>query len=434
MKKTLLAALAIITFPNIAHAACTAVSTLPSTDTVLHFKNSNGRSGISNADELQTTSEAGTLFYDATLNAIRVCDGTTWKFLTPSNGYNHDNLSAVNNSSLGAGVLLQGINNDATALKNRRWLISNANEYGGVTGLGFWEYADNNNNGQFCDSGEVCHLRVVFASGGKVGINTQSPTKTLSIYQDANAGIAINGATGASHLDLMENGIVKSNFYWDISSQQTNLNTAGNPMRINGTVGIGKTPDSAYALDVNGVGNYTAIIASSTLNQSKVMVTGYGSGRGYGIHLTTSTAIGTPLLFHNMSGGAVGSVSTDATSTNYATTSDYRLKENVTKITNALSRVKTLKPSQYNFKTTPQKTDEGFIAHEAGEVAPYTVTGIKDAIDEKGQPVYQQMDYGKLTPLLTAAIQELNAKVDALAQENKDLKAKIELIEMRQNY
>jgi squalene cyclase len=45
---------------------------------------------------------------------------------------------------------------------------------------------------------------------------------------------------------------------------------------------------------------------------------------------------------------------------------------------------------------------------------PDCVTGEKDAVDAEGKPVYQGIDTSFLVATLTAAIQELNAKVTAL--------------------
>ena len=109
----------------------------------------------------------------------------------------------------------------------------------------------------------------------------------------------------------------------------------------------------------------------------------------------------------------------------FDTNSDYRLKEDVVNITNALTTVKALKPYQYKWKHDG-KLGQGFIAHEAQEVLPDVgiVSGTKDAVHaeddpEKGHwkkddPIYQGIDYSKLVPLLTAALQEETAKREAL--------------------
>ena len=102
------------------------------------------------------------------------------------------------------------------------------------------------------------------------------------------------------------------------------------------------------------------------------------------------------------------------------------MTDEVRPVEGALDSVMRLKPKSYVFKNDPDKRMDGFIAHEVQEIAPYAVTGEKDAVDEKGEPVYQQVDYGKLTPLLAAAIQELKAENDALKAEMKELKALVE--------
>jgi len=112
-----------------------------------------------------------------------------------------------------------------------------------------------------------------------------------------------------------------------------------------------------------------------------------------------------------------GSIVGNGSSVSYNTSSDYRLKENVVPMSGALDRVDALKPSQFNFTTDPDKIVDGFLAHEVQEVVPEAITGEKDEVDEEGNPIYQGIDQSKLVPLLTAAIQELNAKIQEL--ENK---------------
>jgi hypothetical protein len=110
----------------------------------------------------------------------------------------------------------------------------------------------------------------------------------------------------------------------------------------------------------------------------------------------------------------VGSISVTTTATAYNTSSDYRLKENVAAVTDGITRLQQLKPSRFNFIADPDRTVDGFIAHEAQEVVPECVTGTKDAVDDKGNPVYQGIDQSKLVPLLTAALQEAIDRIEQL--------------------
>ena len=111
-----------------------------------------------------------------------------------------------------------------------------------------------------------------------------------------------------------------------------------------------------------------------------------------------------------------------ASAVSYLTGSDYRLKQNIAPISNALDRVVGVNPVQFSYIVTPDTLQEGFIAHELAPYAPYAVNGVKDEVDEEGNPVYQGVDQAKLVPLLTAAIRELNAKVIALTAEVEALK------------
>ena len=119
--------------------------------------------------------------------------------------------------------------------------------------------------------------------------------------------------------------------------------------------------------------------------------------------------------------GEVGSIDTNGSSTAYNTSSDYRLKENVTAISDGITRLKTLKPSKFNF-IGDSKIVDGFLAHEVTAV-PEAITGTKDEVDSDNNPIYQGIDQSKLVPLLTAALQEAVAKIEVLETKVAALEA-----------
>jgi hypothetical protein len=121
------------------------------------------------------------------------------------------------------------------------------------------------------------------------------------------------------------------------------------------------------------------------------------------------------------SGTVVGSVSVTGSATAYNTSSDYRLKENITPMTGALDKVAQLKPVTYTWKADGSD-GQGFIAHELQAVVPECVTGEKDAVDFEGKPVYQSIDTSFLIATLTAAIQELKTELDSVKSELQTLK------------
>ncbi len=135
--------------------------------------------------------------------------------------------------------------------------------------------------------------------------------------------------------------------------------------------------------------------------------------------------------FKRNDGTTVGSINIGASATAYNTSSDYRLKENQVTIANASTKVKQLKPYEFNFKDDPDYKHLGFFAHEVQEVIPNgIVTGEKDAVytesnaeGQAGDIKAQSLDYAKLTPLLTAALQEAIAEIETLKTEVAALKS-----------
>ena len=144
------------------------------------------------------------------------------------------------------------------------------------------------------------------------------------------------------------------------------------------------------------------------------------SPTGYSYSYRSGTTSQTHIDIKN-GNGSVGAISSSGTTTTYATSSDHRLKENIQPMQNALDTVAQLKPVIYNWKADGS-AGQGFIAHELQAVVPDCVTGEKDAVDEEGKPVYQGIDTSFLVATLTKAIQELNAKIDAQAEEIAALK------------
>ena len=55
-------------------------------------------------------------------------------------------------------------------------------------------------------------------------------------------------------------------------------------------------------------------------------------------------------------------------------------------------------------------------SHDVEVIAPYAVTGERDGVDGDGNPVYQQVDFSSLVPLLTAALADALDRIDALEQ------------------
>ena len=120
------------------------------------------------------------------------------------------------------------------------------------------------------------------------------------------------------------------------------------------------------------------------------------------------------MIEFNNANGNIGKINGNGSNTSYITSSDYRLKENASAISDGITRIKSLKPYRFNFKTEPSVTQDGFFAHEVSSVVPIAVFGDKDATKEDGSIDPQGIDHSKLVPLLVAAVQELTTKVETL--------------------
>lgn len=176
------------------------------------------------------------------------------------------------------------------------------------------------------------------------------------------------------------------------------------------------------AARINESGN---LLVNSTTNVAGQIWIGVKAGVQNGIEMAPTTAASYgAMTFRKNDNSGIGSISCSTSATSFTTTSDYRLKENITPMTGALTKVALLKPVTYTWKDGGEDA-EGFIAHELAEVCPHAVTGEKDAVDEEGNPVYQGIDTSFLVATLTAAIQELKIIVDAQAVEIAALKTQV---------
>jgi len=243
---------------------------------------------------------------------------------------------------------------------------------------------------------------VTIDASQNMGIGTTSPNS----YGAGYTATTINNNTGAV-FDLNIAGTRQGTMFALNDGSVSVGNITNNPlafrtnnterMRIDasGNVLVGTTA-SLYSIP-QGVA-----MSGSTIG---AIVVGHASG----------VSTGNGYINFNYNTGAIGSVTqSGTTAVLYNTTSDYRLKHDVTPIQNALTTVSALNP--ISFTWIDGRPDDGFLAHELQAVLPNCVTGEKDAVNEDGTPKYQQMDNSGVVPFLVKAIQELKAIIDQQSQ------------------
>ena len=168
----------------------------------------------------------------------------------------------------------------------------------------------------------------------------------------------------------------------------------------------------------------------SDLNSDGIEIIGGGGSAQGSIRSTISTP-NQNLYCRHVSGGDVngayfiqfvrstvtigGIQQIGTTGVNYGSTCDYRIKDNLGPVEDAIDKVMRLRPHRALYHGDEQRgVVDVFTAHELAEIVPDAVTGTKDQVDAEGNPEIQDGDYAKVVPLLTAAVQELVAEIAAL--------------------
>lgn len=183
-----------------------------------------------------------------------------------------------------------------------------------------------------------------------------------------------------------------------------------------GAIGVNASaPTNSLAVDASG--NLLMGISTNPDN-NRLQVKRDSANAAVGVYAGTTGAL---LNWYKNDNTYLASVTFSGSTVTYGTGSDYRLKENVQPISNALDKITALKPVAFTWKDDGSY-GESFIAHELQELYPTAVNGVKDAVDSEGKPRYQGVDTSKLVAVLTAAIQELKAIVDAQGAEIAALK------------
>ena len=271
----------------------------------------------------------------------------------------------------------------------------------------------------------------------KIGVGT-NPSRALDVTQTALIQGAGNVAAGTLALGPRASGVGKwstiSGAHYNQSSGSGNgsgaagimiigtyasngendIYVGGGPYEMNAATKIGfytHTTDTSTAggsirMGISSAGRVTI----GTTVVADGMCTIAGNSSNYALNLYADSIYSGIYRYQrfrsgsNIAGGIEGS---NQTSVQYVTTSDYRTKKNIKPLENGLDRVCKLKPVKFDWKLN-NETTEGFIAHEVQDIFPEAVSGEKDGEDMQG------MDYGRITPLLVAAIQELKAEIEIL--------------------
>lgn len=168
--------------------------------------------------------------------------------------------------------------------------------------------------------------------------------------------------------------------------------------------------NGTVAMVDGGTGNGTLFVenANATAN-----ATTYGIGVQYSGD--TDCTGGYFVRCFNSSGTTVGRIEAASnTTTSFTGSSDERLKDNASDF-NGLDILLKLKPREFEWKSNPGRRTKGFYAQELYQHYPDAVSVGDDTLTPDGTLANPWgVDYGRLTPLLVKAVQELTARVAEL--------------------
>jgi len=325
-------------------------------------------------------------------------------------------LNGSKSLTSGSALAFDGTNFSTTGTASASKLIPTGSS---VTGNGLYLPATNalglstnGTNAVYIDASQNVGIGTSSLAGYRVSVKQSGNTALASIgiasinsANDTYIGMGYNATSDTCRIlaSYDTNGAFKPLTFLTSDAERMRIDSSGN-LLVATTSQINPGSGTQAGINLNAIGQIVGSVNSDTN------------------YFRRTGTDGNILVFYKVN-SAVGGISVTASATAYATSSDYRLKENIMPMTGGLAKVSALKPVIYTWKSN-QSDGQGFIAHELAEVVPQCVIGEKDAVDSDGNPVYQGIDTSFLVATLTAAIQEQQTLITALtaritALENK---------------
>lgn len=299
---------------------------------------------------------------------------------------------------------------------------------GGISdSAGDLEFTINGNSKvQIAESGQIA-LGAVDNAMAPSATSTVQQQPTVMIYSDPTSG-----DQGTNLIYMLPNGgpFIPMNFVADFSVQRINNNGGQNP-------GVNLILDATQSASASGTGHSIALaVGTSFTTDTNGTGPGTNAGNVFAIQdlgtIASTGVVATTPANNLMTLDSNGNMAVEGNLTVYktiynngalTTISDQRLKTNIQPLTNSLDKIEQLQGVTWDWKDPVKYTGTrmGFIAQELEQIYPDSVVTRPDG--------YKAINYASLVAPLTEAVKELDAKNTALANENAQLRQRLDRLE-----
>jgi hypothetical protein len=216
---------------------------------------------------------------------------------------------------------------------------------------------------------------------------------------DSSGNLLVGATSGNGRLTVRGAGTTGSTYSFEAAT------SGGNTRFIIADNGQADFYNSSNALSmrITSSGNLLAG-TSSTFDNVSFLIAQFLGGVSTKIAGTGATS---QMSFFN-DNGRVGYIGTSGTTTTYYTSSDARLKHDITDAPEASDLIDAIKVRSFKWNVDDSEQRYGFVAQELFEVAPEAVGGSPDS-DEM-----MAVDYSKLVPMLVKEIQSMRLRLAQL--------------------
>ena len=255
--------------------------------------------------------------------------------------------------------------------------------------------------------------RMRITSGGALAVNTTGVTSGWQMAVNG-AFYAVSSVSSTSGDPNFNAGGSRTFMDWNGSNSRIGSLTGGS---TGGPVVFFVNGGETMRIDTS---NNVLVGGTTQTNTAKVESFFSGSTNAGFVANDTASASGTNYFIASNNGTNIGSIQRVAATSAvvFNTTSDERLKSNISDAEPILDKLMTVKVRQFDWTDGDLHQDAGFIAQELAPI----LSGI--VFEGKTEKDMWQLDYSRLTPYLVKAMQEQQALIESLTTRLTALESK----------